>query len=354
MQLVRARVVGLGPLGDVTFPFADDAGVPRKTAVVLGGGGVGKTTLLAAIATTRPGHAVAQRARRPGESSFVVADWSITAEDPARPHPLRVTSPNATLGEAEDVALLRRREQALFDRRVGGGGYAVVAFSGARWFSRAIQSVLVGGAYRSVLRHDPHAGAALDDPTRADLARDTKQALAYPVVSASLARTAARASDRVLFEAESVERAIRGAVEPLANLAGYGFVGVEPVTFEPIFERGPRGPLVAFDEMPTHARHLVALAAITTRVLHAAWPQADARTSEGVALVDDADVHLDANARRGLVPALRGALPNVQWILAAGSAEVALPCDASDVLALRRLTESDEVRLYEGESAVVH
>jgi hypothetical protein len=354
MQLVQARIAGLGPLGDVTFPFADDAGAPRRTVVVLGGGGVGKTTLLAAIATTRPGHAVVQLPRRAGEPAFAVADWSLAAEDPTRPHPLRVASPNAALGEAEDAALLRRREQALFDRRAAEGGYAFVAFSGARWFSRAPQTVLVGGPERRLVRHEPPAGGSFDDPTRADLGRDTKQALAYPVVSAALARAAGRTSAEALAEAEAVERAIRGAVEPLANLGGYGFVGVEPSTFEPVFERGARGPLVAFDEMPAHARHLVALAALTTRALHVAWPGADARSAEGVAVVDDADGHLDAGARRGLVPALREALPNVQWILAAASADVALPCQAGDVLALRRLTESDEVRLYAGELAVLH
>ncbi len=147
---------------------------------------------------------------------------------------------------------------------------------------------------------------------------------------------------------------MRGAVEPLANLAGYAYVGVEHATLEPVFERGPRGPLVAFDELPTHARHLIALAALTVRALHTAWPGIDARGGEGVALVDDADAHLDAAARRGLVPALRAALPNVQWILSTSSPDVALPCEAGDILALRRLPESDEVRLYDGELALVH
>jgi hypothetical protein len=44
----------------------------------------------------------------------------------------------------------------------------------------------------------------------------------------------------------------------------------------------------------------------------------------------------------------------VQWILATSSPEVALPCDAGDILALRRMPESDEVRLYDGEQALVH
>jgi hypothetical protein len=247
--------------------------------------------------------------------------------------------------------LLRRREQALFDRRAAEGGFAFVGFSGARWFSRS--AILVGGTERRG-RHDPHAVAAFDDPTRADLARETKQVLAYPIISAALARGSSRATPDALSEGERLERAVRGAVEPLANLAGYGFIGVDPATFEPVFERGPRGPLLAFDELPTQARHLVALAALTVRTLQAAWPAVDPRSAEGVAVVDDADLHLEAVARRGLVPALRDALPGVQWVVATSSPDMALPCDASDVLALRRLPESDEVRLYEGDLAVVH
>jgi hypothetical protein len=356
MQLVQVRIVGFGPLRDVTFPFADEAGLPRKTVVVLGGGGVGKTTLVSAIASTRPGHTVAQRSRRPGEPAFSVADWSIAAEDPLRPHPLRVASPNAALGEEEDRALLRRREQALFDRRAAEGGFAFAAFSAARWFSRS--PVLLGGADRRLGRPDSPAGAApgaFEDPTRADLARDTKQVLAYPLVAAALAREApTRTSEEARTEAARLAAAVRGAVEPLAHLAGFNYAGVEPQTLEPVFERGPAGPLVSFDELPTQARHLVALAALTLRSLVAAWPGADPRTAEGVALVDEVDAHLEPVARRSLVPALRAALPNVQWILATSSPDIALPCHAGDILALRRMPESDEIRLYDGDQALVH
>jgi hypothetical protein len=356
MQLGRVRVVGFAPLRDVTFPFADEAGSPRKQVVVLGGGGVGKTTLVSAIASTRPGHAVALRSRRPGEPSFAVADWLIAAEDPLRPHPLRVASPNAALGEEEDRALLRRREQALFDRRAAEGGFAFAAFSAARWFSRS--SVLLGGADRRLGRADSQigsVGALFEDPARADLARDTKLVLSHPLIAAALARDVSwRWSEEARTEAERLATAVRGAVEPLASLAGYAYVGVEPQTFEPVFERLPAGPLVSFDELPTQARHLVALAALTLRSLLAAWPGVDPRTAEGVALVDEADAHLEPAARRGLVPALRAALPNVQWILATSSPDIALPCDAGDVLALRRMPESDEVRLYGGEQALVH
>ncbi len=352
MQLLQARVVGLGPLSDVTFRFHDDEGAPRPATVVLGGGGVGKTSLLFAIACTRPGYAVPIRARKPGELTFAVADWAVTGEDPSRPHPLRVASPNAQTGEPEDVALLRRREQALFDKRAADGGFALVALSGARWLSRS--SVLLGGAERVPGRPGVREAPSFDDATRADLARDTKQSIAHPIVAAAVARASRRIEAPVAEHAQMVELAMRDAVAPLARLGGYDLVGIDPATFEPVFERIGSGAPVPFDELPAQSKHLVALGALASRGVHAAFPKRDPRTCEAVVLVDDADLHLESSARRALVPALREALPSVQWVLAASSPEVALPCAAGDVLALRRMPDTSEVRLYEGDEAVVH
>ena len=352
MHLAAARLVGLGPFDDTTFRFGDAMGVPRKTTVVLGGGGVGKTTLLAALASTRPGYAVAQRARRSGEPSFAVTEWGLGADDPARPHTLRVTSPNALLAEAEDLSVLHRREQALFDRKAHDGGFALVAFSGGRWFSRA--PLLLGGPDRVLERHDPKAVAVFDDPTRADLAREAKQALVMPLLVAAVARTTPWASVEGGAKGDSLERAVRAAVGPLARLSGHTYLGAAPATFEPMFERSTGGPLVAFDDLPVQARNLIAMPALAVRALHAAWPKADAREVEGVVLVDDAELHLDAGARRGLLPALREALPNVQWLVATSSPEVASACDAGEVLALRRMEGSSQVEVHEGELAVLH
>ena len=88
-------------------------------------------------------------------------DWHLGEDDPARPHPLRVVSPNAKADETEDGALVRRREQALYDRRAGEGGFTFVAFSGARWFSRT--PVTLATPDRTILRYDVRATASFDD-----------------------------------------------------------------------------------------------------------------------------------------------------------------------------------------------
>src|SRR4051812_27831013 len=58
--LGQVRLIGLGPFEDLTIPLTDGEGAPRRRVVLFGGEGVGKTSILSAIASTRPGHAVAQ------------------------------------------------------------------------------------------------------------------------------------------------------------------------------------------------------------------------------------------------------------------------------------------------------
>jgi hypothetical protein len=354
MLLVQARVSGVTPFQDVTFPFATPEGAPRLVTVVLGGGGVGKTSLLGAIASTRPGHALPQT--RPwmkppmGGAPFAVTSWALDDDDPARPHVLRVASPNAVLEEREDESLLRRREQSHFDRRAGEGGFVAVAISGARWFSRA--PVMLSSPERNVLRYDPRGAASFDDATRADLGRETKQVLSYAAIAGSLAS----AGDP---RAKAFDEAVRGAVNALAKLAGFTYRGVDPMSLEPLFDRDedhgdPAAAPFAFDDLPTSVRHLVAIAALPVRALAAAYPQASPREAQGVVLVDDVDLHQDAGVQRALVPALREALPRVQWILTTAAMPVALGCEASEVLALRRMPTSNRVELFEGTEAIVH
>src|SRR5258706_12328976 len=136
MLLAQVGLSSVAPFQDVTFPFATAEGAPRLVTVVLGGGGVGKTSLLASIASTRPGHALPQtrpwvKPQGDGPHPFAVASWALDDDDPARPHVLRVASPNAVIEEREDESLLRRREQAHFDRRASEGGFVAVAISGA-------------------------------------------------------------------------------------------------------------------------------------------------------------------------------------------------------------------------------
>jgi hypothetical protein len=351
MKLASVRVAFLGPLDDLTLSLLGGEGSPVRAAVVLGGGGVGKTSLLAAIASTRPGYAVAQtRPRTRSEVPFAVTEWVLGDDDPGRPHPLRITSPNAKTEEDEEVALLRRREQTLFERRAGEGGFVVVAFSSARWFSRS--PTLLTAPDRTVCRYDVRASASFDDATRADLARETKQALAYAAIGAALSGSSA-SSPAERERMARLERGMREVVLALSTLAGFPYRGVSPSTLEPVFEAGPRPPL-AFDELPAAARHLVSFGALTVRALHAAYPDRDVDACEGVVLVDDVDLHQDARVQPRLVPLLKSVLPGVQWVLTTSSNLVASGCETGEVFALRRLTHSDRVELYAGSLAVTH
>lgn len=344
MRLVSVRLRNVGVFEDTTVRLADEGEVPvpRPVTVLFGADGIGKTTLLTALAVTRPGYALppapyprvasAVGAAAPPEGpASVVTEWLLGADDPERPHPLVVASPSAVLdGETADAAGARRREQALFDRRAQNeGGFVFVGFSGARWFSRTANMLSV--PERSVLRYDVRHAASFDDPTRADLTRETKQVLSY----AGIARALAGQRDE-FAHLERFDAAVREVVDVMLAPFGFTYAGVSPLSLEPeAIDRS--GRVVAFDALPRPARHLVALGALSLRAMFAAYPDADdPRESEAVVAVDDVEAQQDPSMLRQLVPLLRLALPNVQWILSTSSTSLALSCDPSIVIALRK------------------
>ncbi|WP_437303868.1 hypothetical protein [Sorangium sp. So ce388] len=417
MLLSRVRLAHVGPFDDLSLSFGDATGTPRRLVVLFGGDGVGKTSILSAIASTRPGYAVAQLRSRGEESAppVVVTDWRLGTDDPARAHPLRIASPNARLDEPEDAALLRRREQSLFERRAAEGGFVLVALSGARWFSRT--SIVLTTPERSILRYDVRAAASFDDATRTDLARETKQVLSFVPVAAALARgnaterpgaqpgghdgrnghdgpgrhdapSSARpdahadgqsdaqshaqpnaqshaqpnaqshAQFNVRLHAQSarldaLDRALKEVLSALLDGHGARYVGVDPLRLEPIFERAD-GQRVDFDDLGRSARHTIAFGALALRALAAAHPSGDPRLAEGVVLIDDVEAQQPVHRQRSLTARLRAALPNVQWIITTSSPAIALGCELSDVIALRREPSSGRVELHEGPDAVLH
>lgn len=354
MQLLGMRLVGVGPFEDVELPFTGEDGEPRQVTVVHGGGGVGKTTLLAAIATTRPGYCIIpQSARVPGQPDeraeqgrYVVCHYRTGQDDSRRPHALSMVSPNARLYPDDEREALRRREQALFDKLAREGGFVFLAISSTRWFSR--QPIAISAPARSVGRYDVRAPVALDDASRSDLARETKQVLAYATIAAALST---RQPDRARFE--RLGAAMRQTVDALVSLAGMSYLGLDAASLEPIFHAGG-GRVLSFDALPTRVRHLVAFAALPVRALWAAYPDLDPRSAEGIVAIDEVDLFQDRHVQAEIVAQLRSALPNVQWILTTTSPIIAGSSDTRDVLALRRLPERDRVELFTGAEARTH
>jgi len=352
MKLLRAVLVGVGPFEELVLPFADENGEARPITLIHGGGGTGKSSVLAAIASTRPGHAVVQPARsEPREQApppFAACDWALGQDEPARPHPLSVVSPNARLSQNDELEGLRRREQALFDRLANEGGFAFLPIASARWFSR--QPIAFSAPARTIARYDVRASAGLDDATRSDLARETKQALAYAAIASALSAPGDLAERRF----DLLGAAMQSAVGELVKLSGFSYRGIDPASFEPIFASLGQARAVPFDALPTHARHLIAFAALGVRTLWAAYPDQDPREAEGVIAIDEVDLHQDAQVEQKLLPALRAALPEAQWILTTASPLLAAAAEACAVLALRHVPESNGVRVFAGEHARTH
>ena len=352
MHLLDVKAFCVGPFRDVSLPFCDDDGEPRLLTVVHGGGGVGKTTLAAAIASTRPGHCIVPqreltRGARHDGPPRIVCEWRLGIDDPDRPHGLVMASPNTRVFDSEDEEALRRREQVLFDRVAREGGFAFVAIPATRWFSR--QPVALVAPARTVATFDVRSAASFDDTARADLARETKQALAYAAVSAALCAVDGPEARRF----RRLGEAMQDAVDALVSLAGFSYGGLDPLSLEPVFRTG-QAPSLPFDAIPTRARHLAAFAALAVRALAAAHPQRDPREAEGVVVIDEADLYQDPAVQAALPAALRRALPAVQWILTTTSPTMAGSCDTREVLALRQLPELDRVELYTGFSARTH
>jgi len=216
-----------------------------------------------------------------------------------------------------------------------------------RWFSR--QPIVISAPARSVARYDVRTPLLLDDTARADLARETKQALAYAAIAVALAG----ARDREERRYDLFGDAMRAAVDRLAELAGFRYLGVDPHSLEPLFAEGS-GPRRPFDALPTRARHLVAFAALSVRVLWAAYPEQDPRDSEGLIAIDDVELYQDNHALGRLGAALREALPAAQWILTTASPVLAASAEAGEVIALRRVSQGDTVAVFAGDEALIH
>ncbi len=339
---------------ETVLPFSDEEGRPRRVVVVHGAGGAGKTLLLATVAATRPGNAVALTASAlAGYSSggdsppHATCEWWLGADDPDRPHPLLVATPGVRVAPTDEEQAFRRREQMLFDKRAQAGGFAFLLLPAQRWFSR--QPVGISAPLRTVARHDVRSPSTLDDGSRADLARETKQALAYAEIGAALSAAGGDRGRRL----DLLGGAMRHVLGVLLGLVGFSYRGLDAASFEPLFldSDGRERP---FDALPTRVRHLVAFAALPVRMLFAAYPALDPLRSEGVVAIDEADLHQDPATLVGLIPALERALPSVQWILTTSSSLLAASAEARDVLALRRLSDGDRVELYLGEAARTH
>jgi hypothetical protein len=352
VRLLGLRFVGPPPLGELALRFADDEGTPRPVTVLVGAGGTGKTTLLAALAATRPGNAtVLPRRGRDGEAGYAVADFSLGDDLPERETPFRVASPLALLPEETDAeSLARRRDQAAVDKIAQASGFAFLAVPGVRWFSRG--ALVLSSPERSILRHDARAVPSFDDATRADLCRETKQVLVYAAISAALVRDGDGSDRRGVLGFE------RGLVSALDALNGHGvlgfrFVGACPTTFEPLFASNDEGRLLPFDDLPTAARHAIAFVALPLRALAAAYPDRSPGTTEGVVLIDDAELHQSPDVLAALPRALTAALPRVQWILATSARGLAEAVPEDAVIVLRRVS-SNEVGVFAGHEARTH
>lgn len=98
-------------------------------------------------------------------------------------------------------------------------------------------------------------------------------------------------------------------------------------------------------DLPDGFRSTVAWLADLCAAWHRTAPPEEAATSDpakisGIALVDEIDLHLHATLQRSLVPRLRAALPNVQFIVTTHSPLVLASFDRAEIVVLDRDAEN--------------
>lgn len=346
MLLERFKISRVGPFSELEASLSTPAGEARRWVVFHGDGGTGKSTVAGCLAGTRPGRAVAQRPRDTDGASFVIAEWRLGVEQPERPHPLRVVSPNVA-GTGNDDAL-RRREQSMFDRRAAqGAGFTFVEVPADRFFGASAWAL--SDPSRTLLRYDVRANSR-GDVHKLDLSRPVKQVLAYAGIAAAVAQDR---PGEVEGDPRRLRSALDDALQQVLSLVGVSFVGLNARTLEPTFALRS-GARRTFDQLPTQAKHLVAMVALPVRALWASQPGVDPREAEGVVVLDDPEDGLPPRVQGELRGALRQALPSVQWLVFTASQEVAAATEVGDVYALRRLPGTEMVHVYRDELAVTH
>lgn len=350
MYLTQLRLKNVGPFDDVTLPFTDEQGEPRQVTVIQGESGAGKTTLLGAIAHTRPGLCATPPRAREGVPSFVVARYRLGMDDPARPHDLVVASPAADLGEAATEASIRKREQAHFDKQAESRGFCVIPLSAARWASRVAAVGATPDRPLSAMEHRAHA--TFDDATKADLAREVKQALVNAVTGAALRAFQAR-DPKAEPDRRNLDEAYRRTLTALLAEGDATFEGIDSQSFEPLF-RDPGGRVVTFDELPFSAKARVLLGTVVLRRLSLAYPGRDPLVCEGIALVDAVDLHLPLARQREIVHVLRTTFPRLQLVLTTQSPLVVEGCAHDERIVLSRDLETGQLAVTHGPSTVLH
>ncbi len=323
----------------------DEQAEPRAVTLIYGGPGAGKTTLLRAVAATRPGY-VSSLSARPGEPTcFACCDWLLGIDEPDRLHPLRLVTPNAP-EEFAHVGLTERREIAFFERLARDGGFAFLLFSALRWFSKPALSM--NAPARSVARYDVRSFEPPDDAGRNDLARDTKQALAYAAITSVLPNEAFPTPNHVLLGS-----AMSSAVDAVASLFGYHYIGLEPKTLEPAFASSS-GRISKFDALPSQVKHAVAVPALIVRVLWGAYPNLNPRKAQGLVAIDQLELHQEDALVGRLMETLVSVFPNLQWLITTRSPALLASRDAGEIVALRRSPETGYVNVHAGEQARLH
>jgi hypothetical protein len=303
MYLRRLTLTNVGPFAHLDLPFTTDAGAPRRVTLLHGLNGTGKTTLLRALGLALAGReALAVYLGDP-------ARWIRAGQEQAR------IDVELVLGaQPRMLTLVLRRADTAADI-IHNAGPALAELDAALAADDGALALFGYGAVR-------HTAAV-------PFARDRASAIATLLDPAA-------ALPRLDLAAAELHRRFRAAgLEPLRTLLDALLPGATIDRFDPTTKRllfRTAGGPATLDDLGAGQRDL-ALWAGDLMARAVARPDTLPR---GLLLLDSPDAFLHPAWQRLLLPALEGALPGVQLVLAAYAPFTVHPADAGELWVLRR------------------
>ena len=337
--------------------FSDGEGRPARWTILLGNNGVGKTTLLQALATLRP-DPEALRVDH-GLEPFVRPVWGFDWRPYAHVHEIETLS-------ARIRASLRFAPR--IDARIGTRSNAEIVYlqedAGAPEFAQAspeqlpnegfyTSHVFAYGAYRRLpsnsLANEPSGPVAslFDSDARLINAEDwflqRDYAANNPRLSDEMRRQAATSRDLVASVLKAILLDVE-ALEPFVVDARSGTTELRAKT--------PDG-MVRVSHLGLGYQSTLAWVVDLAARMVAAYPESPNPLAEpAVVLVDEIDIHLHPSWQRVLLQELSQRFPNVQFIATAHSPLIVQGAEDVNVAVLRR--EGDHVVIDKAPESVRH